>query len=195
MRDVSSMARVEGPNLALRLIQPEDAAYVHGLRSNPAYNTHLSTVTGTVDDQRNWIEDYKSREAQGQELYYVIERKDGVRCGLIRLYDIEAESFTWGSWILDENKPPKAALESAVLSFGVGFDALGLHSAIVDVRIANEHAAAFYRRLGMTETHRRDGQIFFAYPRARFAADKEVYLSILEQEKRDAKFLTGKPNT
>jgi hypothetical protein len=38
----------------------------------------------------------------------------------------------------------------------------------------------------MVETLRIDGQIFFAYPRARFDADKEAYLSILEQEKRDA---------
>ena len=183
MTDVSSMARVEGPNLVLRLIQPEDAVYVYGLRSNPAYNTHLSTVTGTVDDQRNWIEDYKSREAQGQELYYVIERKDGVRCGLVRLYDIEAESFTWGSWILDENKTRKAALESAVLSFGVGFDALGLHSAIVDVRIANEHAAAFYRRLGMVETHRTDRAIFFNYARERFDTDRTHYLRHLSENR------------
>ena len=186
MRDLSSIARVEGPNLILRLIEPEDAAYVHSLRSNPAYNTHLSTVTGTVEDQRTWIEDYKSREAQGQEFYYVIERKDGTRCGLVRLYEIEAESFTWGSWILDKNKTRKAALESAVLSFGIGFDALEMHSAIVDVRVANRHAAAFYRRLGMVETHRIDGQIFFAYPRARFDADKEAYHSILEHEKRNA---------
>jgi RimJ/RimL family protein N-acetyltransferase len=122
----------------------------------------LTWVTGTVDDQRTWIEDYKSREAQGQEFYYMIERKDGTRCGLVRLYDIEAKSFTWGSWILDEHKPRKAALESAVLSFGIGFDALGVQLANVDVRVANEHAAAFYRRLGMEETHRIDGQIFFA---------------------------------
>ena len=184
--DLSSIARVEGPNLILRLIEPEDAAYVHSLRSNPVYNTHLPAVTGTVDDQWTWIVDYKFREAQEQEFYYVIERKDGTRCGLVRLYDIEAESFTWGSWILDEHKPRKAALESAVLSFGIGFDALEMHSAIVDVRVANRHAAAFYRRLGMVETHRIDGQIFFAYPRARFDADKEAYHSILEQEEHNA---------
>ena len=34
MRDLSSIARVEGPILTLRLIEPEDAAYVHSLRSN-----------------------------------------------------------------------------------------------------------------------------------------------------------------
>ena len=186
MRGLSSIARVEGPNLILRLIKPEDAAYVHSLRNNPAYNTHLSKVTGTIDDQRTWIEDYKSREAQGQEFYYVIERKDGTRCGLVRLYDIEATSFIWGSWILDENKTRKAALESAILSFGVGFDVMERAVANVDVRLENKHATSFYERLGMTETHRIDGQIFFAYPRARFDADKEAYYSILEQEKRDA---------
>jgi RimJ/RimL family protein N-acetyltransferase len=186
VRDLSSIARVEGPSLTLRLIQTEDAAYVHSLRNNPAYNTHLSTVTGTFDDQRTWIKDYKSREAHGQEFYYVIERKDGTRCGLVRLYDIEAESFTWGSWILDENKPRKAALESAVLSFGIGFDVMERAVANVDVRLENKHATSFYERLGMTETHRIDGQIFFTYLRARFDADKEAYHSILEQEERNA---------
>ena len=181
MRDLSSIARVEGPNLILRLIEPEDAAYVHSLRSNPAYNTHLSTVTGTVDDQRAWIEDYKSREAQGQEFYYVIERKDGTRCGLVRLYDIEAESFTWGSWILDENKTRMAALESAVLSFGIGFAALGVQLANVDVRVANEHAAAFYRRLGMVETHRTNQDIFFNYTREQFNTDRAHYLKKLSE--------------
>ena len=181
MRDLSSIARVEGPNLILRLIEPEDAAYVHSLRSNPAYNTHLSTVTGTVDNQRTWIEDYKSREAQGQEFYYVIERKDGTRCGLVRLYDIEAESCTWGSWILDENKPHKAALESAVLSFGIGFDALGVQLANVDVRVANEHAAAFYRRLGMVETHRTDQDIFFNYTREQFDTGRTHHLKQLSE--------------
>ncbi len=182
MRDVSSLARVEGPNLTLRLIQPEDAGYVHSLRSNPAYNTHLSTVTGTVDDQRTWIEDYKSREAQGQEFYYVIERKDGTRCGLVRLYDIKADSFTWGSWILDENKTLKAALESAVLSFGIGFDTLGMHAANVDVRVANEHAEAFYRRLGMVETHRTDQDIFFNYTREQFETGRTHYLKQLSEK-------------
>lgn len=179
--DMSSVDRVEGPNLTLRLIQPENAAYFHGLRTDPAYNRHLSEVRGTIETQRQWIESYKAREADGHELYYVIERKDGARCGLVRLYDIEQSQFTWGSWILDENKPPKAALESAVLSFGVGFDALGCDLAHVDVRVDNTHAEAFYRRFGMNETHRTAQDIFFEYPRARFEADRPDYLEILSE--------------
>ena len=179
MRDLSSIARVEGPNLILRLIEPEDAAYVHSLRSNPAYNTHLSTVTGTVEDQRTWIEDYKSCEAQGQEFYYVIERKDGTRCGLVRLYEIEAKSFTWGSWILDENKPRKAALESAILIYEVGFDGLGCDHAVFDVRNDNSHTLAFHRRLGAREIATDELNVYFNYEQRQFDSDRPHYLKLL----------------
>jgi RimJ/RimL family protein N-acetyltransferase len=180
--ELSLIARVEGPNLILRLIKPDDAAYVHGLRTNPLYKSYLSKVTGTVQDQRAWIEGYQAREAAGQEFYYVIERKDGMRCGLVRLYDFDVESFSWGSWVLDENKTHKAALESAILSFGVGFDALGVQLANVDVRVANEHAAAFYRRLGMVETHRTDQDIFFNYTREQFETGRTHYLKQLSEK-------------
>lgn len=181
MADLAPLARIEGPNLALRLIQPADAAYVHGLRTDPAYNAHLSEVQGTIEDQRGWIEAYKTREAEGREFYYIIMRHDGRRCGTVRLYEIEGDSFTWGSWILDENKPLKAVLESAVLSFGAGFQLTGAEHAKVDVRVHNTHAQAFYIRLGMTETHRTDQDIFFTYSRARFAADRDKHFDILRQ--------------
>lgn len=174
--------RVQGPNLLLRLIEAADANYVYGIRTNPQYNTHLSTVTGTAEDQRRWIEGYKAREASGAEYYFVIERLDGVRCGLIRLYDIQNVNFTWGSWILDENKTPKAALESAILSFGVGFEILGCERAFVDVRIQNQHAERFYRRLGMNEICRTEQDIFFEYSRLKFEADKQNYLKIITGE-------------
>ena len=176
-----ALSRIDGIQLSLRLVQPEDAAYIHGLRMDPAYNGHLSAVTGTVEDQRSWIDAYKAREDAGSEYYFVIERKDGVRCGVVRLYDITVDQFTWGSWILDHNKTSKAALESAVLSFGVGFDTLGLDMANVDVREKNTHAEAFYRRLGMTEVRRTEQDIFFNYTREQFDTGRTHHLKQLNE--------------
>ncbi|WPZ27571.1 GNAT family N-acetyltransferase (plasmid) [Sulfitobacter pontiacus] len=180
-----ALSQVDGFQLYMRLAQPEDAHYIHGLRTDPTYNGYLSAVSGTVEDQRTWIEAYKTREAAGSEYYFVIKRKDGVRCGVVRLYDITSDQFTWGSWIVDHNKPGKAALESAVLSFGVGFNTLGIDTANVDVRVENTHAEAFYRRLGMTEVRRTEQEISFVYSRAQFNATKDEYLSILRQEVRN----------
>lgn len=175
----SSLSQIRGPNLRLRLIRPCDSDYVHALRTNPAYNRYLSPVRGTAEDQRRWIEEYKAREAAGQEYYYLIERAEGGPCGVVRLYDVDTEAFTWGSWILDQNKPRKAAVESALLSFGIGFETLALKRAFLDVRIENKHALAFYQRFGMTEIDRTDQDIFFVFTREQFRnrlADFEALL-------------------
>lgn len=179
------MQRIDGVRLALRLVDVKDAAYISALRNDPRYNNHLSEVTGSVADQFAWIERYKVREAAGSEYYYIIERRaDGLPCGVVRLYDIDGDRFTWGSWILDENKPSKAALESAVLSFGVAFDHLDMAVADVDVRKQNAHAITFYRRFGMRETGKDDFNIYFEYARERFTADRAAHLATMQPMER-----------
>ena len=175
--------RIQGVRLALRLIMPEDADYIHHLRTDGRYNTHLSPVIGSVDDQRTWIEQYKRREAAGQEYYYVIERRDDAQvCGTVRLYDVQDNRFTWGSWILDEHKPAKAALESAVLSFGAGFDYLAAGKALIDVRSLNTHATSFYRRFKAIETQRDDENIYFELTREQFVAERANHQRIIEAQ-------------
>lgn len=182
IRVIDHLKRVEGVQLAIRLVEPCDAAYIQGLRTDPVYSAHLSKVSGTVDDQRIWIETYKEREAKGLEYYYVIESvARGMPCGVVRLYDIREDSFTWGSWILDENKPRKAALESAVLSFGIGFDCLDRPKALIDVRRENHKALSFYRRLGMTQISADDTDIYFRYTANQYFKDQELLMDIVRR--------------
>ncbi len=178
---MTTLERIEGPGLNLRLVTPADAEFIYGLRVNPDFNAHLSQITGTAEDQRQWIERYKHREAEGCEYYYVIERRDGVRCGVVRLYDIQGDRFTWGSWILDSNKPPKAALESAVLSFGVGFELLGCQVALIDVRRENHPAQSFYRRFGMTEIDEDLENYYFELSARQFLDRRVGFLEILNE--------------
>lgn len=183
MDELKIPERIEGVRLWLRLVEPHDAPYICALRTNPAYNAHLSPVAGSVEDQRRWIEAYKEREQQGTEAYYIIERlSDGVPCGTVRLYDIlRNDQFTWGSWILDHNKPSKAALESAVLVYDVGFFSLRCSKAVFDVRKENEKTLNFHRRLGAIQNGEDDLNIYFTYPRERFLADRDQYMAILRE--------------
>lgn len=176
------MTPVSGSNLRLRLIEETDSAYVHALRINPAYNMHLSAVAGDVADHAAWIQAYKTRKAAGQEYYFIIDRHDGTRCGTVRLYDILCDTCTWGSWILDQNKTRKAALENVFLSFEFGFLGIDLSKALVDGHAGNCHALEFSQRLGVIELRQDDQDISFTYPRSRFEADRSAFLSILQQE-------------
>lgn len=164
-----ALSQIEGARIRLRLVEPGDANYVLGLRTDQRYNRYLSAVTGSVEDQRAWIEAYKLREAHGTELYYLIERlSDDRPCGLVRIYDILPESFTWGSWILNEDKPAKAALDSALLVYRVGFEILGKPCCTFDVRKDNKRALSFHRRFGGIETSQTDNDVLFELKRSFF---------------------------
>lgn len=173
---------ITGKRLRLRPVTPQDAAFIQGLRTDPAYNTHLSPVTGTVADQRDWITAYKAREAAGQEIYCIIERHDGVSCGTVRLYDITTDGFTWGSWILNNDKPPKAALDSAVLLYDIGFEMLEKPRAVFDVRADNDRTVRFHLRFGATQTGRDPENLYFELTRARFADLRPALCEKLEVE-------------
>ena len=182
MKTPVSASLVDGIRLRLRLVEPDDAEYIFSLRTDPAYATHLSSVSGTVEDQRAWIRAYKAKEAAGSEFYFVIERRDtGEPCGLVRLYDIEGDRFTWGSWILDETKPSKAALESAVLIYRVGFDLLAKRISVFEVRNENTHTISFHRRFGAHQTGRDSVSTYFEYSVSQFRDDKPRYSKLLEE--------------
>lgn len=175
------LSSIAGPNLAFRLIRPGDADYVFGLRTDPDYNLYLSKVQGTVEDQRRWIERYVAREADGGELYYVIERRDGRPCGVVRLYEIGPRDFTWGSWVLDASKPAKAALESAYLIYVIAFDRLGLAAARFEVRRDNVRTISFHEKFGAQITGSNGDSLQFVYPREQFQVDRARYLALLER--------------
>jgi RimJ/RimL family protein N-acetyltransferase len=178
MRD--SLLNVFGRNLRLDVIQIEDAEYLFKLRNNPKYNTYLSQINGTLQDQKKWILDYKIRESLNEEIYYVIRRKDRTRCGLVRLYKINDENFTWGSWILDEKKPRCAAWESAILSLGVGFKSLNLPVCYVQVRRENQKALSIYDRLGMVITSEDEKDLYLEYRKSAFDAEYLKWKTHLE---------------
>jgi RimJ/RimL family protein N-acetyltransferase len=161
---------LEGRHLRFRLVTPEDAAYIQQLRTSPDYGRFLSPPAPSVEAQRAWIEAYKHREAEGREFYFVIERlDDGRPCGTMRVYGILPSEATWGSFILDENKPPKAALDALLLVHSVIFDRLGLDRALFDVRKDNARALALYLRFGGTQIGNDAIDLFFRIDSADFA--------------------------
>lgn len=178
---------VDGFLLRFRLVTPDDAEYIHALRIDPRYNQHLSQATGSASDQRHWIVRYKDRERAGSEYYFVIERRsDGTRCGVVRLYGVQGGEFTWGSWILDQNKPTKAAFESAFLVYDIAFDRIGLDFARFDVRLENTRVVEFHRRFGATETGSDSQNIYFTYTSSAFRAIASEHRRTLKANREQA---------
>ena len=149
-----------------RPVSLDDADYIQALRTEPDYGRHLSPPAPSVDAQREWLSAYKRREAEGAEFYFIITRADdGRRCGTMRVYSIESPHATWGSFILDTAKPPKAAYDALRLVHRFIFDDLDLSTAFFDVRKENTRALALYRRFGGIEISEDDLNLYFRIDR------------------------------
>lgn len=147
--------------IQIRFVEEFDAEFILGLRLDKKYNQFLSDVNPDIQAQKDWIKKYKNDEIEKKQFYFIIERNDGIPCGTVRIYDIQGESFCWGSWILNGEKTRYAALESAFLIYQFGFDVLGLNRSHFDVRKGNDKVISFHKKMGAVKISEDDLNEYF----------------------------------
>ncbi len=76
----------------------------------------------------------------------------GEPLGTVGLYDAQEHSFCWGSWILKEDAPQTAAIESALMVYAYAIDYLKFQTAHFDVNSSNESVWRFHERFGAIST-------------------------------------------
>ncbi|MBM7309217.1 GNAT family N-acetyltransferase, partial [Citrobacter freundii] len=111
--------KLEGRTIHFRLIEESDASFLYQLRMDETLNKYISKVDSSIEMQKEWIRNYKEREKEHIEYYFIIERNDtNEKIGTIRLYGITDDNrFCWGSWILNSRKTVTSAIESAYLIY------------------------------------------------------------------------------
>ena len=166
---------IYGKNINMRTVTTEDAEFIYTMRQNQNKTKYLSTVTGTVDSQKEWIKNYKQREEEKKEFYFVIELKDEKKLGLVRMYDFQDDSFCWGSWLIKEDAPKTTAIESALQIYEFGFYNLGFEKSHFDVRKGNDKVIAFHKRFGAKIVDEDELDYFFNFEKSDFEITKEKY--------------------
>ena len=167
--------KVDGKNVNLRVVKLDDAEFIYTMRQDQIKTKFLSKTHGTVEDQKKWIENYKQREDEKQEFYFIIESKNNEKLGLVRLYDFIDDSFCWGSWLIKNNAPRSTAIESALQVYEFAFYTLGFESSHFDVRKGNEKVISFHKRFGAKITHENDLDYFFTLSKKTYEVTKQKY--------------------
>lgn len=150
-------------NIYFRFVNETDAGFILELRTNKGKARYISEVDANLEKQEEWIQRYKLREFEKCEYYFVILTACGVPVGLVRLYDFVEESFCWGSWILKDDAPIYAAIESALTVYEIAFNDLGFVKSHFDVRKANLNVVKFHKRFGATIESEDELNYYFIY--------------------------------
>lgn len=140
--------KLEGNLIDLRLVKESDAKFIMNLRTNENISRFISLTSVNINEQIQWIKNYKLREEKKEEFYFIVENKNGLSCGTVRIYNINYKSkeTTWGSFILDKIRPEGASSEVIDLSLNFISKELKLEKVYLDVRKENYKAIHIYEK-------------------------------------------------
>ncbi len=127
----------------IRLVEEEDADFIISLRNNSKLNRHLNPTSSKVEDQIKWIKEYKIKEKNLEELYFLV-LENGIKKGLSRLYKINNVSFTIGSWLFDFCDNSNLPIMVDLLMTDLGFYILKKNVLLFDVRKANKKVLRYH---------------------------------------------------
>jgi len=167
--------KIIGKTIALRTAEITDAEFILQLRTQSDKTQFLSQVENNLAKQHAWLQAYKHKELNGEEYYFVIESKTGEELGLVRVYDLQTDSFCWGSWLIKDGAPQSTAIESALLIYEFGFGQLAYKKAHFDVRKGNDRVIAFHQRFGARIVNEDDLNYYFNYTLEDYLMIKKKY--------------------
>lgn len=170
--------RVTGNTLVFRDAVPRDAAFILMLRTDSHKSQHLSSTSPELGRQIAWLEAYAGKTDQ---IYFIIESKTGGQLGTVRLYDPQGSSFCWGSWILIDGAPQRAAIESALMVYAYAIDHLGFHQAHFDVRKGNESVWRFHERFGAERTGETEQDYYYRIGEREIVTARQRYMKFLPE--------------
>jgi hypothetical protein len=113
---------IERYGLYVRFVNEEDSEFIVNLRTDSQRGQYISSTDASVEMQREWIRDYKKRERQGTDYYFMFESPKGIRLGVSRIYEIKKETFQTGSWVFKRDAPFGAAMLGDIICHEIAFE-------------------------------------------------------------------------
>jgi len=165
--------------LHVRFVNEDDADFILGLRTDSRLGQYISATNNDVENQKEWTRQYKLRERQGLDYYFMFEKPIGTRLGVSRIYEIKKETFQTGSWIFKKDAPFGAAFLGDVICHEIAFDlfpdSVNLHDIKKDNFGVNKYADQFNPEfIFETELTR-----YYINRRENYLKHKDIYLSKL----------------
>lgn len=175
---LNSNFKLDRYGLQVRLINEGDAEYIIKLRTNPKLGMFLNSTDNDVEKQKQWIKDYKVREALGLD-YYFIYYSNGLKIGLNRIYNIKEKTATTGSWICTPNLPLEFPVLTVVIIRELFFEILDLDIDYMDTRKDNKKVIRLHLLLGAHKTGENDTYEFHSLTKEDFKKSKPKFLKYM----------------
>ena len=163
--------------LHVRFVNEEDSEFIVMLRTDSQRGQYISSTDSSVEKQREWIRDYKKRELQGTDYYFMFESPKGERIGVSRIYEIKKETFQTGSWVFKKDAPFGAAMLGDIICHEIAFDLFPDGVNLHDIKKANLPVNKYAENFNPTFIFETELTRYFINTRENYLKHKDAYLA------------------
>lgn len=177
MTKLFSNFQLERYGIHVRLVNESDADFIVKLRTDSRLGRYIHQTSENVELQKKWIRDYKKREADGLEYYFVFSFQ-GEDCGVARLYDIKGVDFVSGSWVFSPSAPVGVSILGSILTKEIAYEFLHLENDYADMRKENKSVVRFNMSFEPEILREDEENIYVKFDRTKFEQHKKKHIKL-----------------
>lgn len=163
-----------------RLVELEDAQFILSLRNHEKLSRYINPTSTEIEDQINWLKEYKVREKKGEDFYILCLKEDKkTRLGLNRIYDITGDTFEFGSWVYSPDAGPNMSIFGDLFVKSLAFEKLQLKSSKLQVKKENKRVLWYIKSFNPTLVGEEELSYYFELDYANFKAQSDKLLKLL----------------
>ena len=166
-------------DITIRFVEISDSKFVLDLRTDAKLGQNISYTSPSLDDQIKWIEEYKKREANREEFYFIFEDSFHQPWGTVRLYSLTNNCFTVGSWICREGNKQKIAIKAWLKCVDFGFNELNHNICLFDIRKKNISVLYFAYLFHPKRINENEFDYYFSLDKETYYQNREKVMKIL----------------
>ncbi|BEG97948.1 GNAT family N-acetyltransferase [Bacteroides sedimenti] len=168
--------------LHLRFVNEDDAEFILNLRTDERLGRFIHYTENDLEKEKRWISDYKIREKNGTEYYFIYYYK-GEPIGVNRIYDIKEDHATGGSWVCKTGLPMELPILMLIILREIIFEMLNLSYEKFDVRKKNHKVLRVNELFGADKIKETDLDYFYELSSETFKQKKSYFLNLLNVNK------------
>lgn len=180
MKRLTSDFEMDSYGLHVRLANIDDSAFILGLRTNEKLSRFIHSTDDDLLKQQAWMTEYKKREAEGKDYYFIYER-DGCPIGVNRIYAIDEDTriCTGGSWICAPDTEYEYSVATLLILRDIMFDVLGFDKDQFDVRKQNRLVLRTHRMFGAKIVGESEADKYLSLKKEDYLKAKDRILQLL----------------
>jgi hypothetical protein len=160
-------------NIKLRFVEEKDADFILKLRTDSTKSRFISKTDSDVDKQKKWIREYKKREENGDEFYFIASDNINIDFATYRIYNKKDDIIEIGSFI---SKPlynnPINIIKVDIIVKTFVFVTLGFQKLNFEVRKENKSVVNYHKKFAPILIKEDELNYYFVLERDNFLSNK-----------------------